>query len=202
MAPGAIDLSAAPRRGRFTRLYRRPEESGREGATRRDQQNGASVEAAPTSWLARNMALWARALQPIRPFDAPRARVTPWEASWPLSRELTSARRARRLVTAQLAEWNLEELTDTAELLVSELVTNALCHTRGPLRLNLCLRDDRLLCEVEDTEPLCPVRREADPDAEGGRGTELLDLLAESWGSTCTPTGKTMWFEVPTRDPS
>ncbi|MFF3413638.1 ATP-binding protein [Streptomyces sp. NPDC002698] len=202
MAPGAIDLLATPRRGRFARLYRRPEGSEREDATTRDQQKEASAEAAPTSWLARNRALWSRALQPIRPFDAPRARVTPWEASWPLSRELTSARRARRLVTAQLDEWNLEDVADTAELLVSELVTNALCHTRGPLRLNLCLRGDRLLCEVEDTEPECPVRREVDADAEGGRGTELLDLLAESWGSTCTPTGKTMWFEVPAQTPS
>ncbi|MFD8734236.1 ATP-binding protein [Streptomyces sp. NPDC059618] len=202
MAPGAIDLLATPRRGRFARLYRRPEGPGRAEATRRDQGNEAFVEAAPTSWLARNMALWSRVLQPIRPFDAPRARVTPWEASWPLSRELTSARRARRLVTAQLDEWDLEELAETAELLVSELVTNALRHTRGPLRLNLCLRGDRLVCEVEDTEPVCPVRREADADAEGGRGTELLDLLAESWGSTCTPTGKTMWFEVPTETPS
>uniref|UniRef100_UPI00403FD554 ATP-binding protein n=1 Tax=Streptomyces sp. f51 TaxID=1827742 RepID=UPI00403FD554 len=202
MAPGAIDLLATPRRGRFARLYRRPEVSGREDVTRRDQEAEAFVEAAPTSWLARNMALWSRVLQPIRPFDAPRASVTPWEASWPLSRELTSARRARRLVTAQLDEWDLEELADTAELLVSELVTNALCHTRGPLRLNLCLRGDRLVCEVEDTDPVCPVRREADADAEGGRGTELLDLLAESWGSTCTPTGKTMWFEVPTETPS
>ncbi|WTI65474.1 ATP-binding protein [Streptomyces sp. NBC_00358] len=148
------------------------------------------------------MALWSRVLEPIRPFDAPRASATAWDASWPLSRELTSARRARRLVTAQLEEWDLEDLADTAELLVSELVTNALCHTRGPLRLNLSVRESRLLCEVEDTDPVCPVRREADPDAEGGRGTELLDLLAESWGSTCTPTGKTMWFEMPTQTPS
>ncbi|MET8099570.1 ATP-binding protein [Streptomyces sp. NPDC005236] len=202
MAPGAIDLLATPRRGRFARFYRRPVESGGGDAARCDQEDEAFVEAAPTSWLARNRALWSRVLQPIRPFDAPRARATPWEASWPLSRELTSARRARRLVTAQLDEWDLEELAETAELLVSELVTNALCHTRGPLRLNLCLRADRLVCEVEDTETVCPVRREADADAEDGRGTELLDLLAESWGSTCTPTGKTMWFEVPTRTPS
>ncbi|MGW1067536.1 ATP-binding protein [Streptomyces aureus] len=202
MAPGAIDLLATPRRGRFAWLYRRPEGSGNEEATRRDQENEISVEAAPTSWLARNRALWSRVLEPIRPFDAPRARVTPWEASWPLSRELTSARRARRLVTAQLEEWDLEEPAETAELLVSELVTNALRHTRGPLRLNLCLRGDMLVCEVEDTEPVCPVRREPDADAEGGRGTELLDLLAESWGSTCTPTGKTMWFEIPADTPS
>lgn len=131
--------------------------------------------------------------------DAPRACVTPWDASWPLTRELTSARRARRLVTARLGDWSLEDLSETAELLVSELVTNALRHTRGPLRLNLCVRGARLRCEVEDTDPAGPVRREADADAEGGRGTELLDLLAEAWGSTQMPTGKTMWFEMPTQ---
>lgn len=202
MAPGAIDLPAISRRGRFTRLYRRPEGSGRKGAAKRAEEPEGSVEAAPTSWLARNRALWSRVLEPIRPFDAPRARVTPWDASWPLSRELTSARRARRLVTAQLDEWNLEDLADTAELLVSELVTNALRHTRGPLRLNLCVRGSRLRCEVEDTDPAGPVRRVVDADAEGGRGTELLDLLAEAWGSTRMPTGKTMWFEMPKDTPA
>jgi hypothetical protein len=73
-----------------------------------------------------------------------------------------------------------------AELLVSELVTNSLCHTRGPLRLNLQARDSRLRCEVEDTDPTGPVRRVVDAGAEGGRGIDLLDLLAEAWGSTRT----------------
>jgi hypothetical protein len=45
------------------------------------------------------------------------------------------------------------------------------------------------------------VRRVVDADAEGGRGTELLDLLSEAWGSTRTATGKTMWFEMPTQTP-
>ncbi|MET9406156.1 ATP-binding protein [Streptomyces sp. NPDC002935] len=198
MAPGAIDLLATTRRGRFARFYRRREQSGHEDAANRAQEKDPSSAAVPTSWIARNQALWSRALQPIRPFDAPRACVTPWDASWPLSRELTSARRARQLVTAQLGEWDLEGLADTAELLVSELVTNALRHTCGPLRLNVCVRDSRLRCEVEDTDPAGPVRREADTDAESGRGTELLDLLAEAWGSRRMPTGKTMWFEIPT----
>ncbi|MFD9462462.1 ATP-binding protein [Streptomyces sp. NPDC060027] len=202
MAPGAIDFPAIPRRGRLARFYRRPEGSGREDAENRAEEKDRSGPAAPTSWLARHQALWSRALEPIRPFDAPRARVTAWDTSWPLTRELTSARRARRLVTAQLADWDLEALADTAELLVSELVTNALRHTRGPLRLNLCARGSRLRCEVEDTDPAGPVRREVDADAEGGRGTELLDLLAESWGSTRMPTGKTMWFEIPLQTPS
>ncbi|MCX5083753.1 ATP-binding protein [Streptomyces sp. NBC_00401] len=103
---------------------------------------------------------------------------------------------------AQLGDWNLEGLADTAELLVSELVTNALRHTRGPLRLNLQVRGSRLRCEVEDTDPTGPVRSVVDADAEGGRGTELLDLLTEAWGSTLTATGKTTWCEMLTQTPS
>ncbi|MGW4566853.1 ATP-binding protein [Streptomyces sp. NPDC004561] len=151
-----------------------------------------------SSWVARQGAMWSRMLAPLLPLDAPRGRASAWEASWPLPRELTSARRARYLVTAQLGEWARGDLADTAELLVSELVTNALRHTRGPLRLNLRLRHSRLLCEVEDTEPASPVRNTAAPDAEGGRGTELLDMLADAWASTRTATGKTIWFELRT----
>ncbi|MFF4572493.1 ATP-binding protein [Streptomyces sp. NPDC001410] len=162
------------------------------GSRRGDRSSHATA----SSWLARQWALWSRTLAPLRPLDAPRGRATAWDASWPLRRELTSARRARRLVTAQLSDWALDDLADTAELLVSELVTNALRHTRGPLRLNLRLRDSRLLCEVEDTEPSGPVHTAVDPDAEGGRGTELLDLLADAWGSIETGTGKTIWFEL------
>lgn len=151
---------------------------------------------ATLSWGTRQWALWSRALAPLRPLDAPRGRATVWDASWPLPRDLTSAGRARRLVTAQLSDWALADLADTAELLVSEVVTNALRHTRGPLRLNLRVRGSRLACEVEDTESAGPLRRAADTDAEGGRGTELLDLLADAWGSTRTATGKTIWFEL------
>ncbi|MFJ9869109.1 ATP-binding protein [Streptomyces sp. NPDC101165] len=161
-----------------------------------------SSHATPSSWLARQWALWSRTLAPLRPLDAPRGRATVWDASWPLQRELTSARRARRLVTAQLSDWALDDLSDTAELLVSELVTNALRHTRGPLRLNLRLRHSRLLCEVEDTEPSGPVHTAVDSDAEGGRGTELLDLLADAWGNIRTGTGKTIWFELQAEDHS
>ncbi|MFI8236123.1 ATP-binding protein [Streptomyces sp. NPDC085866] len=160
------------------------------------RRGGRSARAAAPSWLARQWALWSRTLAPLQPLDAPRGRATAWDASWPLQRELTSVRRARRLVTAQLSDWALGDLADTAELLVSELVTNALRHTRGPLRLNLRLRHSRLLCEVEDTESTCPALNVVDSDAEGGRGIELLDLLADAWGSMRTPTGKTMWFEL------
>ncbi|MEV7992115.1 ATP-binding protein [Streptomyces sp. NPDC086077] len=148
------------------------------------------------SRAARQRALWSRIFAPLRPFDAPRCRASAWEASWPLGRELTSVRDARHLVTAQLTTWALDDLADTVELLVSELVTNALRHTRGPLRLNLQLRRSGLVCEVEDTERTGPVRCVVDADSEGGRGTELLDLLADAWGSIRMPTGKTVWFAV------
>ncbi|MGW3632188.1 ATP-binding protein [Streptomyces sp. NPDC005122] len=202
MAAWAIDLALISRQGRFARFSRgRAEGLGRKAAADHAQDEDRPAKGAPTSWITRSQALWSRSLEPLRPLDAPRARATAWDASWPLPRELTSVRRARRLATAQLSEWNLEDLADTAELLVSELVTNALCHTRGPLRLNLYARGSHLRCEVEDTDSTGPVRRVVDADAEGGRGTELLDLLTETWGSTRTATGKTMWFEIPTRTP-
>ncbi|MER5960616.1 ATP-binding protein [Streptomyces sp. NPDC001893] len=203
MASQAIDPSTTSGWGRFARLYRRRlEESGRKGAADPAQGKGSSPQGASTSWLARNLALWSRTLEPLRPLDRPRARATAWDASWPIARELTSVRQARRLVRAQLGDWELEGLADTAELLVSELVTNALRHTRGPLRLNLQVRGSRLRCEVEDTDPTGPVRSVVDADAEGGRGTELLDLLTEAWGSTRTATGKTTWCEMLTQTPS
>ncbi|MFG2883400.1 ATP-binding protein [Streptomyces sp. NPDC048297] len=159
-----------------------------------------SFRADEPSWFTRQWALWSRVLAPLRPLDSPRGRAGAWDASWPLPRELTSVRRARRLVTAQLRDWAVGDLSDTAELLVGEVVTNALRHTRGPLRLNLRLSDSRLLCEVEDTEPACPARGVVDTDAEGGRGIELLDLLADAWGSDRTATGKTIWFELRATD--
>ena len=164
--------------------------------SRASSRRGRRAGAAAGSWMVREWALWSRALAPLGPLDAPRGRATAWDASWPLRQELVSVRRARRLVTAQLSEWDVAGLADTAELLVSEVVTNALRHTRGPLRLNLLLRDSRLFCEVEDTESAGPVRNVVGPDAEGGRGTELLDLLADAWGSARTPTGKSVWFEL------
>ncbi|MEV5785310.1 ATP-binding protein [Streptomyces sp. NPDC048448] len=202
MAAWAIDLASISRRGCFAWFSGgRTEGLGRKAAADHAQDEDRPAKGAPTSWITRSQALWSRSLEPLRPLDAPRARATAWDASWPLPRELTSVRRARRLATAQLSEWNLEDLADTAELLVSELVTNALRHTRGPLRLNLYARGSDLRCEVEDTDSTGPVRRVVDADAEGGRGTELLDLLTETWGSTRTATGKTMWFEISTRTP-
>ncbi|MFF7215121.1 ATP-binding protein [Streptomyces sp. NPDC008238] len=157
---------------------------------------GTDEASTPASWLARQFRLWSRVLEPVRPLHAPAGRTTTLGSSWPLERELTSVGRARGLVTARTAEWGLGDLADTVELLVSELVTNALRHARGPVRLNLRVQEARLRCEVEDVSPRAAVRRVADSEAEGGRGMEILDLLSDAWGSDRTATGKTTWFEL------
>lgn len=160
------------------------------------QQEEWVAKDASTSWFARQRGLWARTLAPLRPLDAPAACASAFQASWPLARDLRSVGRARRAVTGRLDEWNLGHLNDTTELLVSELVANALRHAPGPVRLNLRVTVNGLRCEVEDTNLAAPVRRTACHDAEGGRGTELLDLLSDGWGSYETGTGKTTWFEL------
>lgn len=160
------------------------------------QAVGTGEIPAPNSWLARQFRLWSRTMEPVRPLHAPAGRTTSRDASWPLAHEPTSVGRARGLATAQARAWALHELADTVELLVSELVTNALCHARGPVRLNLRVEDGRLRCEVEDISSRAPVRRVAATDAEGGRGMEILDLLSDAWGTDRTAIGKTTWFEL------
>ena len=118
---------------------------------------------------------------------------------WRLPREPRSVGRARELARAQLVSWDLEALVDTAELLVSELVTNALRYGEGEIRLRL-LRDRTLVCEVWDAGLVQPRRRRARDTDEGGRGLQLVGLLSAAWGSRRTPRGKTVWFELPLPD--
>ncbi|MFE7773911.1 SpoIIE family protein phosphatase [Streptomyces sp. NPDC057445] len=114
---------------------------------------------------------------------------------WRLPREPRSVGRARELARAQLVAWELEPLVDTVELLVSELVTNALRYGEGEIRLRL-LRDRTLVCEVWDAGLVQPRRRRARDTDEGGRGLQLVGLLSAAWGSRRTPRGKTVWFEL------
>ncbi|MFD5034229.1 SpoIIE family protein phosphatase [Streptomyces sp. NPDC058220] len=114
---------------------------------------------------------------------------------WRLPREPRSVGRARELARAQLLTWDLEPLVDTVELLVSELVTNAMRYGEGEIRLRL-LRDRTLVCEVWDAGLVQPRRRRARDTDEGGRGLQLVGLLSAAWGSRRTPRGKTVWFEL------
>jgi len=114
---------------------------------------------------------------------------------WTLPSEPTSVSRARELACGWLLARGLDELIDTTELLVSELATNALRHGRGDIRLRL-LRDTTLVCEVWDNGYAQPRQRRARDTDEGGRGLQLVSMLADRWGSRRTPTGKTVWFEM------
>ncbi|PNG19258.1 SpoIIE family protein phosphatase [Streptomyces cahuitamycinicus] len=115
---------------------------------------------------------------------------------WTLPREPRSVGRAREYARAQLLAWDMEPLVDTTELLVSELVTNALRYGEGDIRLRLLL-DRTLVCEVWDSGLVQPRRRRARDTDEGGRGLQLVGLLSAAWGSRRTPRGKTVWFELP-----
>ncbi|WP_405887827.1 SpoIIE family protein phosphatase [Streptomyces sp. NBC_01136] len=118
---------------------------------------------------------------------------------WTLPREPRSVGRAREYARTQLTAWDLEPLIDTTELLVSELVTNALRYGEGEIRLRLLL-DRTLVCEVWDAGLVQPRRRRARDTDEGGRGLQLVGLLSAAWGSRRTPRGKTVWFELPLPD--
>ncbi|MER5985010.1 SpoIIE family protein phosphatase [Streptomyces sp. NPDC001787] len=118
---------------------------------------------------------------------------------WRLPPEPRSVGRARELARSQLLAWDLDDLVDTTELLVSELVTNALRYGEGEIRIRL-LRDRTLVCEVWDAGLVQPRRRRARDTDEGGRGLQLVGLLSAAWGSRRTPRGKTVWFELPLPD--
>ncbi|MGW0736247.1 SpoIIE family protein phosphatase [Streptomyces sp. NPDC002851] len=116
-------------------------------------------------------------------------------AYWNLEPEHAAPGRARRLARRALARWDLEELTDPVELLVSEVVTNAVRYATRPITLRL-LRTDVLRCEVGDDVPQLPRLRQARATDEGGRGLYLVNRLARRWGATRLSTGKVVWFEL------
>lgn len=115
-------------------------------------------------------------------------------ADWELIAEAVSVGRARELATGQLEAWGLEELVFATQLVVSELVTNAVRYAGGPLGLRL-IRDRTLVCEVADTGHTSPHLRHSAEDDEGGRGLFIVAQLVQRWGTRYTPTGKTIWTE-------
>ncbi|MFE7238253.1 SpoIIE family protein phosphatase [Streptomyces sp. NPDC057582] len=119
-------------------------------------------------------------------------------AYWFLEPEDSAPGRARRLARRALSRWGLDELSDSVELLVSEVVTNAVRYAERPVTLRL-LRTDILRCEVGDDAPQLPRQRRARDMDEGGRGLFLVNRLARRWGATRLSTGKVVWFEMPTR---
>nr|WP_190131680.1 SpoIIE family protein phosphatase [Streptomyces mashuensis] len=117
-------------------------------------------------------------------------------ATWELPSDPAVVARARSEVTRQLTEWGLEETVFTTELILSELITNAIRHASGPIGVRL-LRGRALICEVSDTSSTSPHLRYAAAEDEGGRGLFLVAQLAERWGTRYTAGGKVIWAEQP-----
>jgi PAS domain S-box-containing protein len=116
--------------------------------------------------------------------------------TWPLPVDPEAVAGARRMASEQVAVWGLEELAFATELIVSELVTNAIRYGTPPIQLRL-IRGDTLVCEVSDGSSTAPHLRRARTFDEGGRGLMLVAQVAERWGSRQTATGKTIWTEQP-----
>ncbi|MFJ5046679.1 SpoIIE family protein phosphatase [Streptomyces sp. NPDC088719] len=116
-------------------------------------------------------------------------------ATWDLAQDRTTPATARVLVRDRLQGWGLDEDTvEATELIVSELVTNAVRYGTPPLRLRLLL-DSTLTCEVHDGSTASPHLRHARTVDEGGRGLFIVSRLASHWGARHGPDGKVLWTE-------
>ncbi|WP_405752111.1 SpoIIE family protein phosphatase [Streptomyces sp. NBC_00012] len=118
---------------------------------------------------------------------------------WPVAADPAAVARVRQDAARQLRAWGLEELVFTTELVLSELVTNAIRHAGGPVEVRL-IRAGQLTCEVSDPSATQPRMRRALLTDEGGRGLYLVAQLTTRWGSRYTRHGKTIWAEQPIPD--
>ncbi len=124
--------------------------------------------------------------------------------SWNLTPKLTAARRARSLIKRPLRQWGLTELIPVTELVVSELVTNAVRYAQSKISLRLVL-EGGLFCEILDDSAAVPRLRQAADDEERGRGLQVVSQIAQRWGTRrSSGTGKVVWCElaVPPTHPS
>ncbi|WP_181138550.1 SpoIIE family protein phosphatase/ATP-binding protein [Streptomyces sp. Ru73] len=143
------------------------------------------------------------AMVPERPSDdiallIARTRLLPPTrvAEWEVAQDPAEVGRLRAECGAKLREWGLADIGFSTELILSELVTNAIRYGAPPVRLRL-LRDRTLICEVADGSSTAPHLRRATSMDEGGRGLFLVAHLAQRWGTRYTPGGKVIWTEQP-----
>ncbi|WP_323183824.1 MULTISPECIES: SpoIIE family protein phosphatase [unclassified Streptomyces] len=142
------------------------------------------------------------ALLPSRPKDdvallIARTRAVPPDhvADWDVPFDPAAVAGIRALVAEKLDDWGLSELAFATELVLSELITNAIRYGSAPVTVRL-LYDRTLTCEVADGSSTSPHLRYAAVMDEGGRGLFLVARLTERWGTRYTPQGKVIWAEV------
>ncbi|MFI5477296.1 SpoIIE family protein phosphatase [Streptomyces cacaoi] len=147
------------------------------------------------------------ALVPARPYDdvallmaRTRRLAADRVADWELPADPAAVAEARKTASRRLAEWGLTELSFTTELVVSELVTNAIRYAAGPIRLRL-IRERTLVCEVFDGGTTAPHLRHPRATDEGGRGLLLVSQVTQRWGTRFLPEGKIIWAEQSLTDP-
>ncbi|MEV6317916.1 SpoIIE family protein phosphatase [Streptomyces sp. NPDC051776] len=121
-------------------------------------------------------------------------------AEWDVPSDPSAVAPVRAAVAEKLDEWKLDEVAFTTELILSELVTNAIRYASPPIKLRL-VRDRTLICEVSDGSSTSPHLRRAATTDEGGRGLFLVAQFAEHWGTRYTPEGKVIWTEQPLPPP-
>ncbi|CAM5313051.1 histidine kinase [Streptomyces avidinii] len=141
------------------------------------------------------------AMLPARPSDdvallvARTRRLDPERiAEWDVSPDPAAVSPVRNACARRLAEWGLEDIAFTTELILSELITNAIRYGTEPIRVRL-LYDRSLVCEVSDGSSTSPHLRRAETTDEGGRGLFLVAQFAERWGTRYTARGKIIWSE-------
>lgn len=117
-------------------------------------------------------------------------------ASFSIGGDVSGVSAARRFTRDRLEEWGLGDAVEVAELLVSELVTNALLHAGSSPVLQLLRVDGHVRIEVSDASPAVPTMKDYGDLATVGRGLQLIEALAAQWGVESRRGGKTVWFEV------
>ncbi|NLU67784.1 SpoIIE family protein phosphatase [Streptomyces sp. HNM0574] len=123
-------------------------------------------------------------------------------ADWDVVPEPAAVAPLRAQVDRQLEQWGLAEVAYTTELIISELVTNAIRYGTGPIRLRLLRERNSLICEVADSSSTSPHLRRATTTDEGGRGLFLVARFTQRWGTRYTARGKVIWTEQPLHVPS
>ncbi|MBA3742617.1 MAG: ATP-binding protein [Sporichthya sp.] len=114
-----------------------------------------------------------------------------------LPADTTAPRAARKFLAEACCGSHVAEVVEEAQLLVSELVTNAVRYGAPPIELQVCCAgEDQLHIRVRDSDPGTPQPRDADADAEGGRGLLLVDVVSDDWGHEDDADGKAVWFTL------